>query len=473
MKDQYQLKPVYREIAADIETPVSAFLALQPLSKQAFLLESVEMGDRLGRYSFLGFEPELEFKAKGRNVEIRFRDEMIQKNDVDPIAALNELLTHFKESENENLPPFTAGLVGYFSYDSVRYFENIPDNNPDTLNNPDIYLIMPKMLVAFDHIKQKLILITHTVDKSEQNDALALINHYEDALFKAAPPQRLTSSNKQKLDLISNFKKSAFMQAVEKAKNYIVAGDVFQVVISQRLKTQVDLTPFEIYRKLRMINPSPYLFYFDFEDFQIVGSSPEVMVKRSRKKDQDEILLRPIAGTRPRGKNNAEDLAFEKDLLSDKKELAEHTMLLDLARNDVGRVSTFGSVQVDRAFHIERYSHVMHIVSDVTGKPAPNYNTLDIIGSAFPAGTVSGSPKVRAMEIIDELEPEKRGIYAGAIGYIDFSGNSDTCIAIRTIVHQNGTAYLQAGAGIVYDSDPQKEYQETINKAKALMKAII
>jgi anthranilate synthase component 1 len=263
------------------------------------------------------------------------------------------------------------------------------------------------------------------------------------------------------------------MKAVEKARDHIIAGDIFQVVLSQRLSMKTETPPFDIYRKLRMINPSPYMFYFDMEQFQIVGSSPEVMVRRIKTQDRDEVLERPIAGTRPRGKNVMEDNEIEKELLSDRKELAEHTMLLDLARNDVGRISEYGSVQVSNMFHIERYSHVMHIVSDVTGKPAKDTHVLDIISATFPAGTVSGSPKVRAMEIIEDLEPERRGVYAGAVGYIDFRGNLDTCIAIRTMICKDNTVYLQAGAGIVYDSIPEKEYEETINKAKALMKALL
>ncbi|OHD54952.1 MAG: anthranilate synthase component I [Spirochaetes bacterium GWF1_51_8] len=467
------LYPVYREIAADIETPVSAFLALKEEGKMGFLLESVEMGEKLGRYSFLGFDPELIFTAKKNRVKISFMGETEEMECGNPIDEIKKVVASFKEERDENLPPFSAGLVGYFSYDSVRYFEKLPDIKPDKLDLPDIFLIMPKVLIAFDHIKQKLILIGHAFSPEGKAEALAGLKEYETRLFSAAPPERIKESNRDRLDLISNFKKAEFIAAVEKAKKHIVAGDIFQVVLSQRLRTGIDIGPFDIYRKLRMINPSPYMFYMDFSEFQLVGSSPEVMVRRTKTADKDEVIVRPIAGTRPRGKNKKEDDAVELELLNDVKELAEHTMLLDLARNDVGRISGFNTVRVEAPYHIERYSHVMHIVSDVLGKPNPEFGAVDIIGATFPAGTVSGSPKVRAMEIIEDLEPEKRGIYAGAIGYIDFSGNTDTCIAIRTILHRDKTVYIQAGAGIVYDSVPEKEYEETINKAKALMKAII
>jgi anthranilate synthase component 1 len=467
------LYPVHREIAADIETPVSAFLALKEEGKMGFLLESVEMGEKLGRYSFLGFDPELIFTAKKNTVRVTFNGETEEIESADPIAEIKRIVSSFREEPVEGLPPFTAGLVGYFSYDSVRYFEKLPDIKPDKLGLPDIFLVLPRVLIAFDHIRQKLILIGHAYSPDKKDEVMQTLLEYETRLFSAKPPDRIKESSKNKIDLISNFRKADFIQAVEKAKQHIVAGDIFQVVLSQRLRTTIDIGPFDIYRKLRMINPSPYMFFIDLEDFQLVGSSPEVMVRRTKSGDKDELIVRPIAGTRPRGKNKKEDEAFEHELLSDVKELAEHTMLLDLARNDVGRISEFNSVRVEAPYHIERYSHVMHIVSDVFGKPNPQYDAVDVIGATFPAGTVSGSPKVRAMEIIEDLEPEKRGVYAGAIGYIDFSGNTDTCIAIRTIVHKDGTAYLQAGAGIVYDSVPEREYEETINKAKALMKAII
>lgn len=473
MDKTYTLYPVFKEITADIETPVSAFLALREEGQKCFLLESVEMGDKIGRYSFLGFEPELEFQAKKDQVKVIFQGKTDEYTCKNPIDELRRIVRSFHETRIETLPPFSAGLVGYFSYDSVRFFEKLPDTKPDRLSFPDIYMVLPKILIAFDHVSQKMILISHSIHKDNQSDALAVIKKYEDKLFNAKPPVRIQESNLTKISLHSNFKKEAFLAAVEKAKKYIVAGDIFQVVLSQRFKTKVEIPPFDVYRKLRMINPSPYMYYFDFMDFQIIGTSPEVMVKRTKDHLKDEVMVRPIAGTRKRGANREEDLAIEEELLADRKELAEHTMLLDLGRNDIGRISEYNSVRVERPFHIERYSHVMHIVSDVYGKPRNGLDALDVIGATFPAGTVSGSPKVRAMEIIEELEPEKRGIYAGAIGYMDFRGNTDTCIAIRTVVYQDGVAYLQAGAGIVYDSVPEKEYEETINKAKALMKALV
>lgn len=467
------LYPYIKEIPADIETPVSAYYALRENGRKGFLLESVETGEKLGRYSFLGFEPEMEFIARKKEVTIirNGKEEKIISDN--PVNELRNVLSTFRQEPLEGMPPFGSGLVGYFSYDSVRYFETIPEQNPDRLNVPDIHMILPRVLIAFDHIRQKLILITYGINSPEADQCARVLKHYEEKLYSAKPPVRISESGSTRINMMSNFKKESFLAAVQRAKDYIIAGDIFQVVLSQRFRAEVKAGPFEIYRKLRMINPSPYMFYMDFEDFQLIGSSPEVMVKRVKEGDKDEMIIRPIAGTRKRGRNREEDEAIEKELLADKKELAEHTMLLDLARNDVGRVAEFQSVRVEKPYHVERYSHVMHIVSDVIGTPAAGTDALSTIGVAFPAGTVSGSPKVRAMEIIEELEPEKRGVYAGAVGYIDFSGNTDTCIAIRTIVYKDKTAYIQAGAGIVYDSVPENEYQETINKAKALMKAIL
>ncbi len=473
MPDKFKIHPVYKEISADIETPVSAFLALKKPGTKGFLFESVEMGEKIGRYSFIGFEPELEFTAKKNRVKIVNRGNVEEFESENPALELKNIIDSFEADSHEDLPPFNTGLVGYFGYDSIRYYEKIPDTNPDRLDLPDICMFFPKILIAFDHINQKMVLMAPVFSDEGTENALQIIAEYEDLLNNAKPPERIALSGSGRINLSSNFKKENFLKAVEKAKEYIVAGDIFQVVLSQRLSMKTEAPPFDIYRKLRMINPSPYMFYIDLDDFQIVGSSPEVMVKRVKTKEKDEVLERPIAGTRPRGKDIMEDNEIEKELLADKKELAEHTMLLDLARNDVGRISEYGSVKVSNMFHIERYSHVMHIVSDVTGKPSDNTHVLDIVSATFPAGTVSGAPKVRAMEIIEELEPERRGVYAGAIGYIDFRGNLDTCIAIRTMICKDKTVYLQAGAGIVYDSVPEKEYEETINKARALMKALL
>ncbi len=462
--------PVSIEVPADVETPVSTFLSLAREGEKAFLLESVERGENIGRYSFIGFEPELEFIAKKNNVSIRFGNEKSEFRSLSPISELKKIFDSFKVLDDGDFVPLTAGLVGYFSYDCVRYFEKIPDLKPDRLNLPDIYLVLPKILIAFDHIKQKVIINSFYFDEVDRNKAIDKIKEYERRFHhNEVNINKIVEKKAGSINLISNFRKESFLRSVEKVKEYIIAGDIFQGVISQRFETETDKNPFDIYRQLRMINPSPYMFYIDFVDFKIIGSSPEVMVKKVK----DEILVRPIAGTRPRGKNIEEDMAIEKELLSDIKEIAEHTMLLDLARNDVGRVSQYNTVRVEKPFHIEKYSHVMHIVSDVYGKPIKDISPVDIIGYTFPAGTVTGSPKIRAMEIIEEIEPEKRGIYAGTVGYIDFRGNFDTCITIRTIIYKNKKVYLQAGAGIVYDSAPEKEYQECINKAKALIKSIL
>ncbi len=474
MFEKRDIYPVSFEIPADIETPVSTYLALDQEGRKSFLLESVEKGESIGRYSFIGIEPEIEFIAKKNDVTVRFKDKVQTFISPNPLKELKELINSMNVvEEDDDFIPLTAGLVGYFSYDSIRYFEKIPDLKPDRLNLPDIYLMLPKILIVFDHIKQRVIINSHYFKTEEKNEVFDIIRSYERKINCIRYIAHINESNKPTLTLTSNFKKENFLKAVEKVKSYIIAGDIFQGVISQRFSTVTEKPPFDIYRKLRMINPSPYMFYIDYADFKLIGSSPEVMVKKVKNGDHSEILVRPIAGTRPRGKNSKEDIEIEKDLLDDIKERAEHTMLLDLARNDVGRVSKYNTVRVEKPFHIERYSHVMHIVSDVYGIPKDDVDAIDTIGATFPAGTVTGAPKIRAMEIIEEIEPEKRGIYAGLVGYIDFRGNFDTCITIRTMIYKNKMVYLQAGAGIVYDSQPEREYQECINKAKALMKAIV
>ncbi|MCX7882172.1 MAG: anthranilate synthase component I [Brevinematales bacterium] len=470
--EQICLKRFVREMPSDMQTPVLAFHALRENSAQAFLLESVEMGEMLGRYSFLGFEPAYMFRATGTEVEIIRKGEVEKLHTPDVLGLFRQFVSSFEE-EGENVGlPFTAGLVGYIGYDAVRYMERIPDVKPYRFRLPDLYFVLPRVLVVFDHIKQKISLITYRFGE-EEIDPEAKLRRYEERLYQSHSLPRLVSGKSSGMKILSNFRREDFLVAVQKAKQYIVAGDIFQLVLSQRFRLELHEPAFSIYRKLRMINPSPYMFFMEFGDFEIVGSSPEVMVKRTIQNGVDEVLLRPIAGTRPRGKTREEDEANERELLSDVKERAEHTMLLDLGRNDLGRISTYGGVRVERPFHIERYSHVMHIVSDVLATPREGIHPLDILTATFPAGTVTGSPKIRAMEIIEELEPEKRGIYAGAVGYIDFRGNLDTGIAIRTLVCRDGMAYLQAGAGIVYDSVPEKEYEETINKARALLTALM
>lgn len=470
--EQIRLKRFVREMPSDMQTPVLAFHALRENSPQAFLLESVEMGEMLGRYSFLGFEPAYMFRATGDVVEIIRKGEGESLRTHDVLGLFREFISSFVEEGDATELPFTSGLVGYLGYDAVRYMEKIPDVKPYRFRLPDVYFVLPRVLVVFDHIKQKIFLITYRFGEEEGNPEEKL-RRYEERLYQSHSLPRLVFGRSSGLKLLSNFRREDFLSAVQKAKQYIVAGDIFQIVLSQRFRVELQEPAFSVYRKLRMINPSPYMFFMEFGDFQIVGSSPEVMVKRTIRNGIDEVLLRPIAGTRPRGKTREEDEANERELLADVKERAEHTMLLDLGRNDLGRIASYGGVRVERPFHIERYSHVMHIVSDVRATPREGIHPLDILAATFPAGTVSGAPKIRAMEIIEELEPEKRGIYAGAVGYIDFRGNLDTGIAIRTLVCRDGMAYLQAGAGIVYDSVPEREYEETINKARALMSALM
>ncbi|MFN4216833.1 MAG: anthranilate synthase component I, partial [Brevinematales bacterium] len=456
--ERIRLKRFVREMPSDMQTPVLAFHALRENSPQAFLLESVEMGEMLGRYSFLGFEPAYIFRSVGDMVEIVRKGEIESVKTSDVLGLFREFISSFWEEGDPLELPFTSGLVGYLGYDAVRYMERIPDVKPYRFRLPDVYFVLPRVLVVFDHIKQKIFLITYRFGEEEVNLEEKL-RRYEERLYQSHSLPKLVFGRSSGLKLLSNFRREDFLSAVQKAKQYIVSGDIFQIVLSQRFRVELQEPAFSIYRKLRMINPSPYMFFMEFGDFEIVGSSPEVMVKRTIRNGVDEVLLRPIAGTRPRGKTREEDEANERELLGDIKERAEHTMLLDLGRNDLGRIASYGEVRVERPFHIERYSHVMHIVSDVRAIPKQDVHPLDIIMATFPAGTVSGAPKIRAMEIIEELEPEKRGIYAGAVGYIDFRGNLDTGIAIRTLVCRDGMAYLQAGAGIVYDSVPEREYE--------------
>ncbi len=470
------LIPVYREILADLDTPVSAFLKMGD-RPYAYLLESVEGGERVARYSFLGGEPSLVFKSKGRRITLL-------KNGVeesfetrrDPLGELEKLLKRYRTVPVKGLPPFAGGAVGYLGYDTVRFIERIPDKNKDTLQLPDSIFIFTDTLFIFDRLNQKIKVVSNvfldefTSAEEAYAHACEKIDHQIRKLRAAAAGAgshpEAASSNGPKVD--SNFTKAAFEKAVLTAKRYIKAGDIFQVVLSQSFRTAVHSDAFDIYRALRSINPSPYMFYLNCEDFQIVGSSPEMHVRCEDRK----ATLRPIAGTRRRGKSPREDLKLEKELLNDPKERAEHLMLVDLGRNDLGRVCEFKSVKVPEFMTIERYSHVMHIVSTVEGLMKKGGTPFDLLRATFPAGTVSGAPKVRAMEIIDELENQKRGLYSGIVGYFSYSGNLDSCIAIRTLLVKNGVATVQAGAGIVTDSVPKHEYQETVNKARALLKAI-
>ena len=466
------LIPITREILADLETPVSAFKKLGR-SDYNYLLESVEGEERFARYSFLGDSPFLIFRSRGENIEIREK-EKIKRIKGKPLNVLKDLLARFKMVEVPGLPRFFGGAVGYLSYELVRFFEKLPEINPDDLKLPDIYLIFTDTVVVFDHLKHKIKIISNAYINRE-----SLSNSYQKAIAKIEnvvaklkspiiPSLKSSSSKKQKISFSSNFSKSSFINKVKRAKEYIKSGDIIQVVISQRFQTKIIVEPFDLYRALRSINPSPYMYYLKFKDLKFVGSSPEILVRL----EEGKVTIRPIAGTRPRGKDEREDKSLERELIADEKERAEHIMLVDLGRNDAGRVCRYGSVKVDELMKIERYSHVMHLVSNVSGRIKGNKDQFDLLKASFPAGTVTGAPKIRAMEIIEELESIKRGPYAGAVGYFAFSGNLDACITIRTLIVKGKTAYLQAGAGIVADSIPEKEYAETKNKAKALMEAI-
>ncbi len=467
------LIPVYKEIEADLETPVSSFLKIAE-GDYSYLLESVEGEENIARFSFLGQNPSLVFKSKGREIEIvenKRKKRFI--TDGDPLGEIKKIMKQFKFVKVAGLPRFSGGLVGYIGYDMVRFFEDIPDKNPDDLDLPDAIFMLTDTLIIFDHVMHKIKIVSNAHIKGgaglAYTKAVAKIDKISKILSKKTVKAKNAKKTKKRSEIKSNFTKRGFEDIVDAAKKYIRDGDIIQVVLSQRLETSLgDKNPFSIYRSLRSINPSPYMYYLKFKNIRLIGSSPEIMVRCENKK----IELRPIAGTRPRGRDEAEDIKLEKDLLADPKERAEHIMLVDLGRNDIGRVSDFDSVKVLELMRIEKYSHVMHIVSDIVGRLSKSKDEFDVVRASFPAGTVTGAPKIRAMEIIDELEGVRRGTYAGCVGYFSFSGNVDTCITIRTILIKDNKAYVQAGAGIVADSKPSKEYQETLNKAKALIKAI-
>jgi anthranilate synthase component 1 len=484
LSKEYNVIPLYAEFLADLINPLSAFLKIKNLGNFPFLLESVEGGEKWARYSFLGFGNNFYIKTKGRYYEIHDNGKTILGTFKDPIEVLKPIIENFKpvpSSETPNLPRFWGGLVGYIGYDIVKFWEPIPDKNKDILGVPDIYLILTDIVLIFDNVNSK-VLIVKPVWLKEKKDieeeykkAKKLIEKTYERLLKypieenpIIPLQEIEEKEIFK-HFQSNFSKEEFERIVLKAKKYIYEGDIIQVVLSQRFHKKFRGKIEDFYRILRHMNPSPYMFLLELENLAVVGSSPEILVRV----ENGKIETRPIAGTRPRGKTEEEDLKLQQNLLSDKKELAEHIMLVDLARNDVGRVAEYGSVKVDNLMRIEKYSHVMHIVSDVSGKLRKDKNVLDVLKATFPAGTVSGAPKVRAMQIIEELEKEKRGIYAGAVGYISFQKNMDMAIAIRTAVIRGGEIYIQAGAGIVADSVPEREWEETRNKAKALLKTCI
>jgi len=476
--DRGEAQVVWCTLVADLETPLSAYLKLGGGKPMSFLLESVEGGEARGRYSIIGLEPDLIWRTNGARAEInrdaRAKADAFAPLNEPPLAALRALIKESRIALPETLPPMAAGVFGYLGYDMVRLMEELPSPNPDPIGIPDAILVRPTLIVVFDAVKDAITVVTpvrpeKSVDaKSALKRAIERLAGVVDALDRPLD-KSLAEYDEGPLDvpMQSNTTPQDYKAMVSRAKEYIVAGDAFQIVLAQRFEAPFKLPAFSLYRALRRTNPSPYLYFLDFGDFAVAGSSPEILVKVSG----DTVTIRPIAGTRPRGPTPHEDKAMEEELLADPKERAEHLMLLDLGRNDVGRVAKIGTVAVTDQFFVERYSHVMHIVSNVEGKLDEKYDALDALVGGFPAGTVSGAPKVRAMEIIDELEKEKRGLYAGCVGYFSAAGEMDTCIVLRTALVKNGTMYVQAGAGIVADSDPEYEQQECINKAKALFRA--
>ncbi|MBD3418685.1 MAG: anthranilate synthase component I [Chitinivibrionales bacterium] len=470
LADSANVVPIYSSILADTETPVSVWLKLFKNQKYSFLLESVTGGDTVARFSFIGGNPFMIFRANADRWSLEGEKSATGKGS--PIDGLRSTLAQYKPAIVEGLPRFAGGAVGFFTYDSIRMWESIPNNNPADMPMDEIFLGFYRDIIAFDNKEHRLLLITNifTDEVSDFDEAYKAAVHRLGQLGDRMAV-RLASTRvsiKQPGELVSNFDKAQYEQAVERCKEYILAGDIFQVVLSQRFAIDIDAEPFDLYRILRTVNPSPYMYFVNCGDASILGASPEMLVRV-----EDGIAeTRPIAGTRRRGHSAHEDEMMAEELKSDPKEIAEHVMLVDLGRNDLGRVCEFGSVKPEEMMHIEKYSHVMHLVTNVSGKLKPDCDALDALFSCFPAGTLSGAPKIRAMEIIDELEPLRRSIYGGALGYIDFSGNLDSCIVIRTLVYKEKTAFIQAGAGIVADSQPELEFKETVNKANALFAAI-
>ena len=500
------LVPVAKSISADLLTPVSAFLAVAEGEPDAFLLESVEGGEKIGRYTFLGVRPFLRLQSRGNEIRIeRDRIKKVERRTGNVFAVIKELLQQHRPAAMEGLPPFTAGAVGYCAYDIVRRLENIGEHATDDLDVPDCVLMFFDRVLAFDHLRHQIHIVA-SADVTEAATRKALRVAYERAVNDIAriekklaagwkPAHWRKPATKSKLATRAGTpkprtSKPRFLESVRRAKEYIAAGDIFQVVLSQRWDFEPGVAPLDLYRALRTVNPSPYMYFLRFRGerknaerknggqknagqkdsvaMHVLGSSPEMLVRASGRR----LEYRPIAGTHPRGRDEAEDAALEKKMLADEKERAEHVMLVDLGRNDLGRVSEYGSVKVRALMYVERYSHVMHLVSALEGRLRPDLDAMDAFAACFPAGTLSGAPKVRAMQIIEELEPTRRGVYGGSVLYADFAGNLDSCIAIRTLLMKGKKAYLQAGAGIVADSDPQREFEETENKARAVLRAV-
>lgn len=470
----YNRIPLMREVLADLDTPLSTYMKLCD-APYSYLFESVQGGEKWGRYSIIGLPAKIIITANGNQITTKENDNVIEEYNVDdPLAEIERIQKTYKVAEIDGMPRFNGGLVGYFGYETIRYIEprlNKIDKD-DPIGSPDVLLMVSDEVVVFDNLGGKLFIIVHADPGNA--DAFSIAHQRLDDLVDTLANkhiEKIKSNDSRTVnenDFVSGFTQESYEAAVDRIKEYIVEGDCMQVVLSQRLSIPFKSDPIDLYRALRCLNPSPYMYFLDLDDFQIVGSSPEILVRL----EDDMVTVRPIAGTRPRGKTEEEDTALEKELLADPKELAEHLMLIDLGRNDAGRVAEMGSVTLTDKMIIERYSHVMHIVSNVTGKLIDGMSAIDVLRATFPAGTVSGAPKIRAMEIIDELEPVKRGVYSGAVGYLSWNGNMDTAIAIRTAVIKDKTLHIQAGAGIVADSVPRNEWDETMNKGRAIFRAV-
>lgn len=472
LSSDYNIIPLTVEFVADMDTPISVFKRMQT-DKNCFLLESIGESQVTARYSFIGRNPFISFQSLGDDITVTDYTGKTETYKGKPMEELQKLVEQYKAPKLEGIPSFNGGAVGFFAYDIIRQYEYLPNVNPDDLGIPDMHFIFTDELIAFDHKRQKIVIIVNIhasgdVEKQYNKAAGRILDIQREIADLSKLSKKETRDYRLSAKPVSNITKERFCENVEKAKEYIKNGDIFQVVLSQRFTVDTNVNPLNVYRALRLINPSPYMYYLNFGDYQIVGASPEMLVRV----ENGTVQTGPIAGTRWRGKTLGEDLQLEQDLLNDKKETAEHTMLVDLGRNDIGRVSEFGTVKVTRFKYVERFSHVMHLISDVEGKLRADKTCFDALAATLPAGTLSGAPKIRAMEIIDELETTKRCAYGGAIGYISFNGNFDSCITIRTGVFKNGKAYVQAGGGIVYDSVPEYEYNESVNKASAVLKAI-